>query len=210
MARLSLTKASLQHEGRRLATFERFLPSLDLKRRQLIAERAKARAAIAETAAAHSALRARVADALPMAADPRIELDGLVRVAEVTLETETVVGARLPVLATLALARAPAAPLATPAWIDTLAELVAEALRLAVAAEIAAERLARLEVAVRKITQRVNLFDKVLIPETRRRIARIKIHLADAERAAVVRAKIAKRKRARLAAAESAAAGEAP
>jgi V/A-type H+-transporting ATPase subunit D len=49
--------------------------------------------------------------------------------------------------------------------------------------------------AVQKITQRVNLFDKMLIPRTRENIRKIGIFLADSERAAVVRAKIAKSRR---------------
>jgi V/A-type H+-transporting ATPase subunit D len=56
--------------------------------------------------------------------------------------------------------------------------------------------LTLLDEAVRTITQRVNLFDKVLIPQARDNIRRIQIFLADGERAAVVRAKIAKGKRA--------------
>ena len=47
------------------------------------------------------------------------------------------------------------------------------------------------------MTQRFNLFDKVLIPRARDNIRRIAIYLADAERAAVVNSKIAKRKRER-------------
>ena len=42
MARLALNKSSLSKLTRQLGTFERFLPSLDLKRKQLMAERAKA------------------------------------------------------------------------------------------------------------------------------------------------------------------------
>jgi len=41
----------------------------------------------------------------------------------------------------------------------------------------------------------VNLFEKVLIPQARENISRIQIHLADAERAAVVRSKIMKANR---------------
>ena len=70
-------------------------------------------------------------------------------------------------------------------------------LSLRVEAQVAARRLEILEEAVRKITQRVNLFDKVLIPKTRDNIRRIQIVLSDAEKAAVVNAKIAKRKRQR-------------
>ena len=47
------------------------------------------------------------------------------------------------------------------------------------------------------MTQRFNLFDKVLIPRTRTNIRKISIYLADAERAGVVKSKIAKRKKER-------------
>ena len=46
MARVSLSKASMSREQRQLKSYRQFLPSLDLKRRQLIAERAKANGAV--------------------------------------------------------------------------------------------------------------------------------------------------------------------
>jgi V/A-type H+-transporting ATPase subunit D len=46
----------------------------------------------------------------------------------------------------------------------------------------------------------VNLFDKILIPTAKKNIQKIQIYLADAERAAVVRSKLTKRMRQRLAA----------
>ena len=51
------------------------------------------------------------------------------------------------------------------------------------------------DAAVTKVTQRVNLFEKVLIPQARNNVRRIQIALGDVERAAVVTSKIAKRKR---------------
>ncbi len=87
--------------------------------------------------------------------------------------------------------------LAKPEWVDRLAELLAAVLELRVRLQVEQRRLAQLDAAVRTITQRVNLFDKVLIPRTRENIRRIHIFLADGERAAVVRAKIAKAKRVR-------------
>ena len=65
---------------------------------------------------------------------------------------------------------------------------------------VARQRLEVLERAVTKITQRVNLFDKVLIPGTRANIKRIRIYLSDMEREGVVRAKNAKKKTAARAA----------
>ena len=57
------------------------------------------------------------------------------------------------------------------------------------------KRVEILQQAVKKVTQRVNLFDKVLIPRAQQNIRKIRIFLSDTERAAVVRAKITKSKR---------------
>ena len=56
------------------------------------------------------------------------------------------------------------------------------------------ERLDLLEYALVKTTQRLNLFEKVLIPQTQNHIKKIKIFLSDQERASVIQAKIAKAK----------------
>jgi V/A-type H+-transporting ATPase subunit D len=63
---------------------------------------------------------------------------------------------------------------------------------LRVRVDIAEQRTDALAVALRRVTQRVNLFDKVLIPRAEENIRRIMIFLSDQERAAVVRSKIAK------------------
>lgn len=197
MARLTLSKASLTAQGMRLKTYERYLPALDLKRQQLIRERALAAERLATTAQAIAALRARVRAELPMASDLEVEVTDLVTVAGAELGEDNLMGVRLPRLDRVILHRRRYALLAKPEWVDRLAELLAAMLELRVRLGVERRRLALLDEAVRTITQRVNLFDKVLIPRTRANIKRIRIFLADGERAAVVRAKIAKAKRAR-------------
>ena len=56
---------------------------------------------------------------------------------------------------------------------------------------------------LRTTSQRVNLFEKVKIPECRENIRRIRIMLGDLETSAVARSKIAKRKAEEAAAAAS-------
>jgi V/A-type H+-transporting ATPase subunit D len=196
MPRLALNKTSLTRESRQLDTFERFLPSLDLKRRQLIAERNKARRDVVATTQDIEGLERSSGQKLPMAADARLDLNGLVTVRNVEIGQENLVGLRLPVLADVSLDRVEFAFLARPHWVDALADLLEELLRMRVRLQVKVRRLEILEGAVKKTTQRVNLFDKVLIPKTRNNIRRIRIKLSDAEKAAVVNAKIAKRKRA--------------
>jgi len=195
MPRLALNKTSLNRESRQLNTYERFLPSLDLKRRQLIAERNRACKELADTDTKISGLQASVGAALPMAADTRLNLRGLVTVESVDIGEENVVGLRLPLLKDVQMQRASYSFLARPHWVDVLADILETLLLLRVQRQVQAERVAVLDVAVNKVTQRVNLFDKVLIPRSRDNIRRIRIMLSDAEKAAVVNAKIAKRKR---------------
>jgi V/A-type H+-transporting ATPase subunit D len=197
VARLTFSKASLTAEGARLKTYERYLPSLDLKRRQLLSERARAADTLAVTGRDIADLRERVRAELPMACDLEVEVAGLVAVTGVEIAEDNLMGVKLPRLVRLTLDRRPYALLAKPEWVDRLAELLAAMLELRVRLQVERRRLALLDEAVRTITQRFNLFDQVLIPRTRTNIKRIHLFLADGERAAVVRAKIAKAKRAR-------------
>jgi V/A-type H+-transporting ATPase subunit D len=196
MARLALNKSSLSKLTRQLGTFERFLPSLDLKRKQLMAERARAQAAVQRTGQAMAALRERVAGRLPMLENREIELADLVRLTALRLGEENVVGTRLPVLQGVEVQRRDYGYLEKPHWVDLLGDELARMLELHARLAVERRRAALLEEAVRKVTQRVNLFEKVLIPRAREHIRKIRIYLSDAERAAVVRSKIAKRKRA--------------
>ena len=196
MARLTLSKSSLSRESAQLKTFERYLPSLDLKRRQLIAERAKALRQFRAIQEEASKLNERIAEELPMLSTGRVQLQGLARVTEVVLGKENLVGTELPVLRGVQVDLADYPLLGKPHWVDKLEELLKQVLEQRIRAQVLEQRLRLLDEAVRIITQRVNLFEKVLIPRTRENIRKIRIFLADAERAAVVRAKIAKRKRA--------------
>jgi V/A-type H+-transporting ATPase subunit D len=196
MARLALNKSSLSKLTRQLGTFERFLPSLDLKRKQLMAERAKAQAALQRTGQAIETLRESIAGRLPMLANREIELMDLVLLKAVRLGEENVVGTRLPVLEGVEVQRRDYGYLGMPQWVDTLCDELTHMIELHVSLKVEQRRTALLEQAVRKVTQRVNLFEKVLIPRAKEHIRKIKIYLSDAERAAVVRSKIAKRKRA--------------
>jgi len=56
------------------------------------------------------------------------------------------------------------------------------------------EQVRLLEAELRSTTQRVNLFEKVKIPETEENIKKISIYMADQQVNAVVRSKISKRK----------------
>ncbi|TVQ55441.1 MAG: V-type ATP synthase subunit D [Rhodobacteraceae bacterium] len=204
MAEVQLSKSSLTREKENLALYGRYLPALDLKRQQLMAARQAARREIAALRADLDRAVVEAGEAIPMMADRRVALDGLVRLGAVERGARNVAGVRLPVVTRIEVIRAPYGRLVRPHWVDAVVERLEAALRLRVEIETAEARLAALERAAARVTQRVNLFEKVLIPETRANIRRINVYLGDAERAAVAGAKIAKKKRAAQMAGETA------
>ncbi|MFQ6538003.1 MULTISPECIES: V-type ATP synthase subunit D [Aphanothece] len=195
MSRLPLTKASLSRQKGLLKTYHDVLPSLDLKRRQLGAEREAARRQLEEARARAAAIAAEVGQSCPMLAHERIDLSGLVTIAAVHQVEENLMGTRLPKLEGVDFQVADYGLLTRPFWVDAVVVWLQQALRNQLQLRVAEQRLELLRQAERKVTQRFNLFDKVLIPRTRHNIKKITIYLADAERAAVVNSKIAKRKK---------------
>jgi V/A-type H+/Na+-transporting ATPase subunit D len=201
MATLSLNKSSLQQERGKLQLFERFLPSLDLKRQQLTAESKKAMQVLAEAEEGADKASRSLAGLLPILGSATMKLSGLVRIRRVDIFEEDVLGVSLPALRGVEFDMVDYSLLATPFWIDNLVTCLKEVVTYRIRLTVYRERVSRMQTAVRRITQRVNLFDKVLIPNAKRNIARIEIFIADVGRAAVVTSKIAKAKRARASAA---------
>jgi V/A-type H+-transporting ATPase subunit D len=194
MAKLKLSKQSMHHLQEQLKLYKRLLPSLDLKRRQLTMEAHKAQEEHAAALAEIDALETRIGEELPMLADEGLYLRELVVVKGYKLGEQNIVGVRLPVLESLDCQVADYSPLATPAWFDILVQRLKDAKTCRLRAEIAAQRLEILRLQLRRVTQRVNLFEKILIPTAHKNIQRIRIYLGETERAAVITSKLAKSK----------------
>ncbi|MDJ0848947.1 MAG: V-type ATP synthase subunit D [Myxococcota bacterium] len=194
MAKLRLSKSGLAEERRQLKLYQTMLPSLDLKRRQLSVELENARRAQTEARDAVDALETRIGAELPMLANPDIEVGGLVKMTAFELRDENVVGVRLPRLERIECEIADYSLLARPAWVDLLVDRLKEVAEQRTRLLVLDERTRILAQQVRRVTQRVNLFDQILIPRAKHNIQRIQIFLGDLDRAAVTRAKLAKGK----------------
>lgn len=192
MEKVALNKSALQKQRDKLKLYQRLLPSLDLKRRQLTLELGRARAALAQQQAEFERMEQRAAEQLPMLADLEKDLSGFVRIESIELDEENVVGVKLPVLKEVVCTISDYSMLAYPYWVDILVERLKQMAEVQMNLHVSRERVRRLEIALRRITQRVNLFEKILIPDTKKKIHQIQIFLGDAERSAVVRSKIAK------------------
>ena len=195
MAKLKLSKHELHAQQEQLKLYKRLLPALDLKRRQLVMEVKKSQLEYAAAQVAVDTLETQIGEELPMLADEEFRLTGLVELKGYQVVEQNVVGVKLPFLHTVDCAVSDYSLLATPPWVDTLVQRLKDAVEQRLRADVAEQRVRILEVAVRRITQRVNLFEKILIPTAKQNIQKIRIYLGDAERASIVTAKIAKKKR---------------
>ena len=192
MARLNLSKMQLAREKADLAMYRRYLPSLDLKRKQLSAERNLSEKRIEEIEREIAHQIEGIGAEIPMLANKEIDLKELVTLKSVQLGEANLVGQRLPVLKDIEIEIAPYGFMVRPHWVDLVTKRLKEVLRLRVERLVEQRRIKLLEEAVVKVTQRVNLFDKVTIPRAKANIRRINIALGDLERAAVVNSKISK------------------
>lgn len=165
-----------------------------------MSQRAKAKQVLAETKINLEKLSQTMAEQIPMLSNDKVDLTELVTVSNVDLERQNVMGAHLPVLTTVSVDIRPYSFLAKPHWVDGVAAKLKDLLTLRIQIQVEQQRLELLNAAVRTVTQRVNLFDKVLIPQAKKNIKKIKIYLSDLETAAVVNAKLAKDKHLREAA----------
>lgn len=196
---IALNKTTLKQQRDQAKTFKQFLPSLDLKRQQLLIALKAARKRLEELDAEMNDLSVRLEPLYPLLGSstiPTLKISGLIAVRGVRIESENVVGTHLPVVREVDFGVNDYSTMATPFWLDHLVQSLQQMSRLRIEHQVAVRRFELLELAARRITQRVNLFEKVLIPQAEQNIRRIVIFLSDQERAAVVRSKISKGKQA--------------
>jgi len=198
VAKLALNKTTLNREGRRLKAFKQFVPALDLKRKQLLSARQESLHQLDQQRSQLTLVQQQIHDQLPMYAGSKFATESFLQITTLDIQYVNLVGLELPKLISFEIEVAQYSCLLLPHWVDRLLVLQKAALRAEVEIQISEQRLALLEKGLQKTTQRLNLFDKVLIPEAQANIRKIRIALSDAERAGVVRAKIAKNKRKRM------------
>lgn len=195
MAKLALNKSTLNKEGQKVKAFKRFVPALDLKRKQLLSARVAARQQLQAIEQRLQQVQQQVCEQLPMSSQTNAELLALIQVDVFTLKQVNLVGIVLPEIDTLRLSLRPYSYLGAEHWLYPLLHLLMLAVELQLQQRVWQKRLDCIDIGLRKTTQRLNLFEKVLIPQAQKNIQRIHIALSDTERAAVVSSKIAKKKR---------------
>ncbi len=194
MAKIKLTKNELKVQKDALKMYHRYLPTLTLKKQQLQLEirtiEAKAKAVRKERENLEFGFREWIAVFSEMDAFPK----GIITVSNIRKGKGNIAGVDIPTFEGADFKRGDYDLYETPLWVDIAANHMEKAMSLDLEAEVLDEQVRLLEIELLSTSQRVNLFEKVKIPETEENIKKISIYMADQQVSAVVRSKISKRK----------------
>jgi V/A-type H+-transporting ATPase subunit D len=193
MAKIKLTKNELKKQKDALKMYQRYLPTLMLKKQQLQAEIRVTENRIRELRQQKEGIDEAIKGWIGVYGERGFFVPGLLRISVLNVAQGNIAGVSIPLfrgaefeIRAYDLAR-------TPLWLDAAVDRMKQALLLDLEAQTLEEQRRRLDHELRVTTQRVNLFEKIKIPETRGNIKKIQVYLGDQQTSAVVRGKIAKR-----------------
>lgn len=197
MANIKLTKTEQKTQRDSLKRFSRFLPTLQLKKQQLQMEVQRVRDEIRTLRTKLSELQRSAEKWIELFSSEAFNLDKVVELIvldKLTVESRNVAGVDVPFFTELSFLPATFDLFTAPSWFDGALDYIRQLLEMSKREEVMRERMELLEQELRVTNQRVNLFEKVKIPECKENIRMIRIYLGDQETAAVGRSKIAKGK----------------
>ena len=194
MAKIRLTKNELKVQKDALKMYRRYLPTLTLKKQQLQIEIRTIEANAKAVRQEREALERGFSDWIAVFSERSAFPEGVIRVSNIRKGKGNIAGVDIPTFEGADFERKEYDLYETPLWVDIAIGHMERAMRLDLEASVLDEQARLLKAELLATSQRVNLFEKVKIPEAEDNIRRISIYMADQQVSAVVRSKISKRK----------------
>ncbi|MBO8435892.1 MAG: V-type ATP synthase subunit D [Spirochaetes bacterium] len=196
---VKLTKNEQKKQKDALRQYQRYLPTLQLKQQQLQTVIRESQREIEklkeEQRKAVDALSGWIAVYGGNASfPPDASISTLVQIDRIEKDRGNIAGVEVPVFKELLFKRVEYDLSYYPLWVDKALDGLKSIAEYDALIATLEERIELLSAELRTTTQRVNLFEKVKIPETKENIRMIGIYLQDQQTSAVVRGKIAKKK----------------
>ena len=196
---IKLTKNEQKVQKDHLKQYQRYLPTLQLKKQQLQSVIMKTKAELEQKEVERAQMIGDLDDWVAVFAENEIfdeekKLDHLVQPETVICKNENIAGVTVPTFQELTFKDIVYDVDDYPLWVDTAIVKLREIARLDALVSTLRKQETLLENELRATSQRVNLFEKVKIPEAKENIRVISVFLGDQQTAAVVRGKISKKK----------------
>lgn len=194
MSKFKLTRGELKQQRDGLQKYERYLPTLQLKKQQLQIEILSQVNAISQRRHLLDKKEELAMQWAGLLSEADVAMTECITVVELRTATKNIAGADIPVFVEAQFGEGEYDLFLVPLWVDHAIEYLRDIIRLRKEIEVIENGLQILRHELRITTQRVNLFEKVKIPEAREAIRVIKIYIGDQMANAVGRSKIAKAK----------------
>ncbi|HWP68777.1 MAG TPA: V-type ATP synthase subunit D, partial [Rectinemataceae bacterium] len=191
MAKIKLTKNELKKKKDSLKMYKRYLPTLQLKKQQLQMEIRGVEARLSQLEEAKQSLERQFSSWVAVFAEEGSARGDsgipLLSLKAIRTSVGNIAGVVIPVFESAEFELADYDYFITPLWVDKALELIKQVLVADAEFQVVEKQRDLLSAELRITTQRVNLFEKVKIPETLADIKRIGIYLGDQQTAQVVR-----------------------
>jgi V/A-type H+-transporting ATPase subunit D len=193
MAKTRLTKNELKKQKEELKRYNQYLPTLMLKKQQLQTEILKLHQAMEAIKKERAYTKAKLYEWSDVFTEP-VGIEKLVKLDKIVTTTGNVAGIDIPVFEKVLFVEKEYDLEKTPLWVDYGIEAMKKVMIENARMEVLRRQDELVREELRITTQRVNLFEKVMIPQAKENIRKIQIYLGDVQTAAVVTGKIAKEK----------------
>jgi V/A-type H+-transporting ATPase subunit D len=193
MSKIKLSTQELKRQKEDLKRYRRFLPTLILKKLQIRIELSNVKSALRKKTNDGQNLRGDIRSWIAVLGE-EAGIRSILKIDDLETETRNVAGVEVPVLKSVRFKKIEYDLYTTPLWIDKAVETLKTLMTIEADLLFLEKQKERLESEMRTTIQRVNLFEKIKIPETLNNIRRIQIFLGDQQTAGVVRGKISKSK----------------
>lgn len=194
MAKIKFTKGELKRQRDALRQFQRYLPTLQLKKQQLQLEILQQNIILQDLKQTLIKKRQAILAWAGLLAEPEVAIKLFLKTEKTITHQKNIAGVDIPVFERLGFSEKDYDLFLAPLWLDAAIPALREVIVLNKKISLLQEGVDILKQELRVTTQRVNLFEKVKIPLAEENIRLIKIYIGDQMANAVGRSKTAKRK----------------
>lgn len=191
--RIRLNKVSLRDQKQKVAMYERFLPALEARKQQLVMQLAVVRNKIRDQRESMEKILEEIRSWASLYWDMEQFLRFYIAIREIRFASRNVAGLKIREFKEIIFDEPGYSLFRTAYSFDVVLKRTREAISLREHIKILEEQEQILLEGFRKTSQRINLYEKRLVPQCREGIRRITVYLQDQQAAAVGVAKVAKR-----------------
>lgn len=194
MTKVKFTQGELKRQRDLLKQYQRFLPTLQLKKQQIQLELNNQLHALDMHRAQLDKMTLEMIPWMGLLDESKLAMQEIVIPKRVVITSRNIAGVDIPVFFNVEFTRPDYDLFSTPLWLDRAVQSFMHHIALLFHVEALQQGAELLRRELLTTTQRVNLFEKIKIPEAQENIRRIKIYIGDQLASSIGRSKLVKRR----------------